>query len=246
MDQVNIRAVLVSHFPPAFTHETLIPKMNELGVQVDQVVNAERNKDFGLGSANLVICMRDYMSHSSYDAAKDAAKKASLPFVALTRKSSDWESKLGVAVKRIQAARVPAKPKRPNARFADVSTLGYTPPEPISEPVTEPEEPPEATTDELRELLAMFEEDNTKLGLELKAAEHLAASRQEEIYGLMRQHEANLAQFAKDFFNKQTLLEGLRVLADLKAEKPGAMRAVLGFAHKTGLTIPELLELVGV
>lgn len=192
-----MRAVLVSHFPPSFTNESLIPKMKEVNVQVLRTVNVERSPEFKMGDADILIIMKDLMSHASFDVARAVARRHAKPFVALSRKASDW-AKLLEKLRPAPISVIPVSQRGPELRV--VPNLPETPPIDAVEVVEEPEESvKDLTVEERVELLSLFEEENVKL------EEALRALRAERDFLAQRADDAERAAAkAKEKANEKT------------------------------------------
>lgn len=244
---VAIRAILVSHFPERFTKESLLPKLKEHDVDVLEVVNAERNPDFNLRHADIVICLKDFMSHQAYNNAKFVAKKHARPFITLTRKAADWESKL--ARYRVQVGE--AAPA--SRRFQDTPRPLEVPPLSSTEVSEDIEDP---TSDELNELLVMFEDENKRL----EGDRNLLTQRLTDVDALasalerqLEQEKKRVAQLEKKLsdvppprtvIDKGALLTWDRLMRGVRSGNAPDFQALLEFAAVVDINVTELLSLM--
>lgn len=159
-----VRAVLVCHFPERFTKESVVPRLREFGVDILRTVNVERSPDFKVGDAEIVICMKDFISHNAWNTARSVARKHSRPFVAITRKAAEWEEKFAKIKQEKLTPRTKLQlvtPAPASSRAGAVVEVEETIPAP---PDSEPAEAVEEMgIEQYKELLGMFELENVRL-----------------------------------------------------------------------------------
>ncbi len=158
-------------------------------MEVQRVVNVDRCPDFDPKPADIVICMTDLMSHAAHDRAKLIARKNNRPFVALTRKAADWSARLArytnPAVKHSIATLPPGVSAVPSVTLDDLANAEQAfAPEPPSI-----ELPEELSVEQLKELLEMFESENSVLMEETRHLQKKLAESDQLVSTLERRME---------------------------------------------------------
>jgi hypothetical protein len=85
-----LRATLVSKFPAKFLNDSIIPKLEARGIQVEKVVHSKNASLMESASGDLILFMHEVSSHGEFKNAKDLAERSGIPMMCLSRKASLW------------------------------------------------------------------------------------------------------------------------------------------------------------
>lgn len=123
----DMKATLFSNFPDRFLRESIIPKLDQRGIEVVRVSvpkNAESVSGAGAGS-EIVLFMHEMASHNDDKVVRALAHKEGLPMVCLSRKASSWDERLPLLEQAPQHQTQPdPKPKpdpKPDPDFSSVA-----------------------------------------------------------------------------------------------------------------------------
>jgi len=209
------RAIVFSNFPQQLFENSFRPKLEAAGIDIQRIVNVDRSSGVDLSTADAVIAFVELMSNIQRDMLKSKTKLAGRRFIALTRKASEWPALL--ANIPVVPDPTPSNPRR----------IVHAVP-PVEEPV--PSAPvPEATVEDLRAEIALFEEENAALSEEKKAAAKALQERETAVLNFANKYEEER--------QKVEVLEGrikeqIDIRAQLESELRLSREAVDALAHQ--------------
>jgi predicted transcriptional regulator len=159
----KLRAVVFANFPGQYFQTKMTPKLEGYNVEVVKVVEgAPKRGDLqNFSGADCIIAMVDLLTEGQREHAKRTAKNNNLPYVTLS-KHVDWQSILSrvplrpmvdAKVVPIRGQQPPVKKEYTAAELAELEAQ-LTPPS--------SQTPPPSETD-VKELLALYEAENTEL-----------------------------------------------------------------------------------
>lgn len=95
----RVRVILATKFPAQYIRDTIEPGLRALGVDVLSTV--ETSWKGTIRDVDAIAFMFQMCSHADYDAFKQRAKVASVPFVLLSRRMPEWRSAFQLAGVRL-------------------------------------------------------------------------------------------------------------------------------------------------
>lgn len=144
-----MKIVMFSNFPPSFNEQTLGTKLAKYNVDILRTVNMDRNTTTPtLHDCDAVVAMVELLSNMQRNKVKDYAKRANKKYVPLLRKEDEhW----------VKAFGEPQIVRTAEHSAPIVATIT-----PI-EPSKSDEKQQESQENELRELIALYEDENKRL-----------------------------------------------------------------------------------
>lgn len=193
-----MKATVFSKFPPRYFEETIHPKLKEYGVDVLRVVNPDRTPSCDVSACEVVIALRDMMSHQDTANIRKLSRQYNKRYIALERKEASWQRELSALQQAPVSVRSPAND---TARVPSLTLVTAPPP---SEPeAEEPELGLEEQLVEVRQLLKLYEDESEVLEGEktdligrLKSSDNLASGLEKQLETMTRERDkwANLAE----------------------------------------------------
>lgn len=178
------KAIVFSNFPIQYFEKNLQPRLQTAGLEILRVINFDRSKDPEVGAADVLVAFIEVMSQGQRTRIKDLAKKAGKRFVALQRRGgSEWGSLFAsvpvAPPSNVRPIKPPSSPFNPAIPAGALSAVEETPLSKFPVP----------TSEDLQDLLRLFEEENAELYDAKKAFDKTLQEREDAVLNFATKYE---------------------------------------------------------
>lgn len=193
------RVIVYSNYPEQYFEKNIKSKLQAAGVDVQRVVNVDRSSSADLTAVDAVIAFVELMSSMQREAIKAKAKMAGRRFIGLTRTASSWPALLSNI--QVIPDPTPSNVRRITGPVRPVLVEEAPPSLPV----------PEATVEDLRAMLKLFEEENVELNKSKALSDKVIKEREDRVLHFAKHFEEEKA--------KVTALEGrVKEQIDIRAQ----------------------------
>jgi hypothetical protein len=95
---------LWAKFPEGYVRETIIPKLETLGLKVTKFFTP-KNRNFDLFNVEHVLFMNEFCAHVEFDSFEKQAKRYNKTVTVISRKQSAWPQELKYVLAKVQKSK---------------------------------------------------------------------------------------------------------------------------------------------